>query len=172
MIFEKYLMPDKYFDTFDKLTPEMIKNEGYKLIVCDVDNTLAPYEILDPPETVISWVKDNKSNGVEIVFVSNNNGERVKRFNEPLGLKVYNNAKKPSPKMIIKAMNECNVTRDETLILGDQLLTDVWAAKRAGCKAYIVPPIKDKTTLFFKTKRLIEKPYMKKFFKKNGGSND
>ena len=54
------------------------------------------------------------------------------------------------------------------MLLGDQLLTDCAAAKRFGIKALIVPPIKDKTNLFFRTKRLIEKPYVAKFRRMNG----
>ncbi len=46
-------------------------------------------------------------------------------------------------------------------ILGDQIFTDCLAAKRLGMKAYIVPPIKDKKNLFFRFKRLLEKPFLR-----------
>ena len=52
---------------------------------------------------------------------------------------------------------------EETAGLGDQLLTDTLAAHRLGLISIIVPPIKDKTTLFFKSKRLIEKPFIKRY---------
>ena len=52
-----------------------------------------------------------------------------------------------------------------TAAIGDQLLTDALAAHRLGLVAIIVPPIKDKTNLFFKFKRWIEKPYVKKYRK-------
>ena len=53
--------------------------------------------------------------------------------------------------------------------IGDQIFTDVWAAKNTGAYAFLVPPIKDKTTLFFKTKRLLERPIIKRYKKIHGG---
>ena len=53
--------------------------------------------------------------------------------------------------------------------LGDQLLTDALAAHRLGLRAIIVPPIKDKTSLFFKFKRWLERPYIRRYKKQNGG---
>ena len=52
--------------------------------------------------------------------------------------------------------------------MGDELLTDVAAARRLGAKAIIVPPIKDKKTLFFRFKRALEKPIIKKYLKTRG----
>jgi predicted HAD superfamily phosphohydrolase YqeG len=56
-------------------------------------------------------------------------------------------------------------TLDNTAGLGDQLLTDTLAVHRLGMPSLIVPPIKDKTTLFFKFKRYLERPYIKKYKK-------
>ena len=36
-------------------------------------------------------------------------------------------------------------------------------ARHEGMTVFIVPPIKDKTTLFWRIKRRIERPYMEKF---------
>ena len=53
-------------------------------------------------------------------------------------------------------------------MMGDQILTDVWAARNAGIRAILVPPIKDKRDPFTRFKRLLEKPIMKKYWKKAG----
>ena len=62
-----------------------------------------------------------------------------------------------------------------SIFIGDQIFTDVLAAHNVGIKAVLVPPIKDKTDLFTKFKRLLEKPilYKLKNYKQNGaeGSN-
>ena len=54
------------------------------------------------------------------------------------------------------------------MVLGDQLLTDALAGKRLGLRVLIVPPIKDKTTLFFRFKRLCERPIIRRFKRRNG----
>jgi predicted HAD superfamily phosphohydrolase YqeG len=62
-------------------------------------------------------------------------------------------------------MEKMGVTHAETAMLGDQLLTDAYAGKHIGLVSIIVPPIKDKKTLFFRFKRWLEIPYMKKYRK-------
>jgi predicted HAD superfamily phosphohydrolase YqeG len=55
-----------------------------------------------------------------------------------------------------------------TAVIGDQVFTDVWSAKRLGLYAILVKPIKDKTSLFFKSKRALEKPILKRYKKNHG----
>ena len=50
-------------------------------------------------------------------------------------------------------------------VLGDQLLTDSLAAHRAELVSIIVPPIRDRTGAFFRFKRAVERPYIKKFLR-------
>ena len=61
------------------------------------------------------------------------------------------------------AMREMGVTPEHTAGLGDQLLTDTLAVHRLDMPSFIVPPIKDKTTLFFRFKRLLERPYLRRY---------
>ena len=53
-----------------------------------------------------------------------------------------------------------------TILMGDQIFTDVWAAHNAKIKAILVPPINDKKDVFTKFKRLLEKPFLKKYYKR------
>lgn len=173
MILEKKLMPDYVFTSYREITPELLSSLGAKALISDIDNTLAPYEDLDAPEEVAKWVKSLTGAGVALTLVSNNRAARVDRFCKGLPCRAYSDVKKPSAKYLLLAMKEMGCGKDETVFLGDQLLTDALAAHRAGIRALIVPPIKDKKSLFFKLKRAIEKPYMKKFRRlKEAGDND
>ena len=62
-------------------------------------------------------------------------------------------------------MEEMGVEPSVTAGLGDQLLTDTLAVHNLDMISIIVPPIKDKTTLFFKFKRWLERPYIKRYHK-------
>lgn len=62
-------------------------------------------------------------------------------------------------------MDEMGVKMGNTAGLGDQLLTDTLAVHRLGMISLIVPPIKDKKNLFFKFKRMLEKPFIKRYKK-------
>ncbi len=167
MLFEKYLLPDEMLDTFDKLTPEHVISLGKRFIYSDIDNTLATYDDTYPPESVKTWYDSMRKNGITVTFVSNNNKDRVDTFNSKIGAKAYAKAGKPSARVLREAMAKDGATAENSLLLGDQLLTDNAAAKTVGMYSVIVPPIKDKKNLFFKTKRLIEVPYIKKFKKIN-----
>lgn len=170
MIFEQTFLPDFCFDSFTEVTPQFLLSKGYTAVISDIDNTLVPYEIDTPTPQVRAWVRALEDNGISLAFVSNNHEDRVTLFNRELGKRAYWDVKKPSARFLFLAMEEMGSKAENTLFLGDQLLTDAWAAHRAGLKAAIVPPIKDKKNLFFKTKRLLEKPYMKRFCKLNGGT--
>ena len=102
---------------------------------------------------------------MSFAFVSNNNAERVELFNRDFGYTAYAKAKKPLTGTLKRAMAEAGGIREKSALLGDQLLTDAAAGNRAGLYVIIVPPIKDKTNLFFRFKRWLEVPYVKKFRK-------
>ena len=162
------LMPDYMFRTFDEITPEFLTGLGIRAILADIDNTLAPYEQPEPDDRIQNWIASLAQAGISIAFVSNNDRERVERFNRTLGVPAYYKSGKPFKKNLIRAMNDLNGTRETTVMLGDQLLTDALAGHNLGVRCLIVPPIRDKRNAFFRFKRWLEKPTVKRFKKKNG----
>ncbi len=164
-IFDKYLRPDFIFGTFREVTPEFCRENGIKFIISDIDNTLVTYDDAHPTDEVRAWIDTLFTSGVRVSFVSNNDRERVELFNSSLGLPAYYKAGKPLTDGLKLASEMLGADKPSTLLLGDQLLTDVCAAKRFGIRAAAVPPIKDKKSLFFKAKRAIEKPFMKRYIK-------
>ena len=162
------LVPDYYFDTFDLCTPDFLKSIGVGGIILDVDNTLEPYENPLPSDKVLSWLDSLKSAGIKAAIVSNNNGERINLFNSDIRLPAYYKAGKPFKKNLLRAMSDLGTDKSNTVMMGDQILTDVWAARNAGIRAILVPPIKDKRDPFTRFKRLLERPIMKKYRKKAG----
>ena len=165
---KNYLTPDYMFATFDAVTPAFLQSIGVRALLIDIDNTLAPYEEPDPNERVLAWFAELEKNGIKAALVSNNHAPRVERFNKSLGLIAYPDSGKPGRKTLERAMKELGVTHTETAMLGDQILTDCFAGKHIGLCAIIVPPIKDKTNLFFRFKRLVERPFIRKYARKNG----
>lgn len=165
---KNYLVPDYMFATFDEVTPAFLQSIGVRVLLIDIDNTLAPYEQPDPDERILDWFAELEKNGIRAALVSNNHAPRVERFNKPLGLIAYPDSGKPFRGTLERAMKELGVTHAETAMLGDQLLTDCFAGKHIGLRAIIVPPIKDRTNLFFRFKRFLERPFIRKYAKQNG----
>ena len=160
-------VPEYRFETFDMATVDFLVSKGIKGIVLDVDNTLEPYENPLPTERVVAWLNSLSENGIKAAIVSNNNSERIDLFNRDLGLPAYSKSGKPFKKNVLKAMADMGTTPENTILMGDQVFTDTWAAHNAGIPAILVPPIKDKTDPLTKFKRLLEKPVLKKYERKN-----
>ncbi len=156
-------VPEYFFDTFDMADADFLLGIGVKGIILDVDNTLEPYENPKPGERVLAWLESLKENGISAAIVSNNNKERIDLFNAELGLPAYSKGGKPSRKNLIKAMTDMGTTKENTILMGDQIFTDVWAAHNAGIAAILVPPIKDKRDILTRFKRLLERPVMRKY---------
>ena len=159
-------VPEYRFKTFDMASAEFLSSKGIKGIVLDIDNTLEPYEHELPGEHVIKWLNSLAEQGIKAAIVSNNGKERVERFNKELGLPAYYKAKKPFKKNVINAMADMGVKPQECALMGDQVFTDVWAAHNAKIRAILVPPINDKRDIFTKFKRLLEKPVIRKYEKR------
>ena len=168
MLLEKYIMPRLMVDSYRDVTPELLASLGVKLLICDIDNTLVTYDDPHPTDELRAWFKNMNDKGVTVAFVSNNHEERVTTFNSTLGYIAHFDSGKPGAKKLLETIETAGATKETTALLGDQLLTDAAAANNAGIYSIIVPPIKDKTNLFFKSKRLIEKPYVKKYNKIHG----
>ncbi len=168
MILEKTLMPREMVPTFESVTPEHLRGLGITHIFCDIDNTLATYDDPTPPENVVNWCRSMNEGGITVSFVSNNDHDRVKLFNRDFGYVAYAKAKKPLTGTLKRAMADAGGTPEKSALLGDQLLTDAAAGNRAGLYVIIVPPIKDKKNLFFRFKRWLEVPYVRKFRRLHG----
>ena len=165
---DKYLRPDFIFDTFRDVTPEFCKENGIKTIISDIDNTLVTYDDAEPTPEVMAWYKALYESDVRVAFVSNNDWDRVTLFNKKIGTVALAKSGKPLCGGVRRAMMELGGEKESTVLLGDQLLTDIMAAKRFGIRGIVVPPIKDKKSLFFRAQRASERPYMKKYLKEQG----
>jgi len=160
-------LPTGIYENIYAITPEFLRAQGIRALILDIDNTLVTYDDPTPTEPVTAWLGAMHEAGISTAFVSNNHEPRVRGFCDGMDCYWHADAGKPSTKFLREAMAHMGSDAASTAAVGDQLFTDVWAAKRAGIRAYLVPPIKDKKTLFFRAKRLLEKPFLKLYYKRN-----
>ncbi|MBE6584493.1 MAG: YqeG family HAD IIIA-type phosphatase [Ruminococcaceae bacterium] len=167
-----WLMPDRVFAHFYDITPQYLGSLGIAALLIDIDNTLAPYELAKPDEKTVCWFKDLQNNGIKAALISNNERERVELFNKDLGLPAFYKSGKPFAKKLKKAMAIMQSNTANTAVIGDQLLTDVMAGKHMGMRAFLVPPIKDRTSAFFRFKRALEVPKIRKYARISGDGDE
>ncbi len=162
--FERFY-PDYSYKCVGDIEPDFFKNNNIKYAVLDIDNTLVPYTVKTPDKTAFDFLKRLDSEGVVYCFLSNNSANRVEIFNENIGAVFVSNAKKPLLSGMKKVIELMDANPKETVLIGDQVFTDVLTGKRAGVKTILVLPIEDKETLFFKFKRAMEKIVLKGYGK-------
>ncbi|MBQ3352901.1 YqeG family HAD IIIA-type phosphatase [Candidatus Saccharibacteria bacterium] len=130
---------DKKFEKFEDVTPELLKKEDVKLLLCDLDNTLRLHSEKEPADELQDWVTDCKKAGVKIVIISNNGRKKMmQKFCEPIGVDCVWWAKKPLSKKLTEAMNDYKISPRHTVMLGDKWSTDVLAAKFAKIRSWKV----------------------------------
>ena len=164
----KYLMPDRILPTYRDVTPQLCRELGIRAILSDIDNTLAPYEQAKSDEQIRTWLRELNEAGISIALISNNHADRVELFNSDLGLIAYPDAGKPFGKCLRRAMTALGSDPSNTAMLGDQLLTDALAGHLQHLKVLIVPPIRDKRTAVVRFKRMLERPVIRRYYKKHG----
>ena len=71
------LRADKRFERFEDVTPEILKQAGVKLLLCDLDNTLRLHSEKEPADELQDWVEACKNAGVKIVIISNNGRKKM-----------------------------------------------------------------------------------------------
>lgn len=135
---------DRNFERFEDVTPEILKKENVRLLLCDLDNTLRLHSEKEPADELQDWVEECKKAGVRIVIISNNGRKKMmKKFCEPIKVDCVWWAKKPLSKKLTEAMNNYHTPRENTVMLGDKWSTDVLAAKAAKIRSWKVNHRKD-----------------------------
>lgn len=159
-MFKKFY-PDLKFKSIKDITAELLKEKNIGYALLDIDNTLVSYTSPTADETAMVFLSMLTENGIKYAFVSNNHKERVERFAEDFGAVYIYDAAKPLLFGIKRAMRKIGAKKGETVLIGDQIFTDVYAGKRAGLLTVMVDPIEAKETPFFAVKRKLEKIVLK-----------
>ena len=128
--------------------------------ILDIDNTLVTYDDPEPTPSAAAFLKMLSDNGIAIAFLSNNGPERVTKFNQSLGYPFLSEGHKPLTGKLKKLLKTLNVEPKNAMMIGDQVFTDMCCGNLAGTHTLLVRPIKDKLNLFFRTKRVLEKPIL------------
>lgn len=152
----KGFIPDHYLTSLYVVQPERLLALGIRFIFLDIDNTLVPSHAPDADDRVIHLINTLKVAGIQPVLVSNARRSRVERFNRPLGLKAVGNAWKPFEGGFRQAMEISGARPEETVMVGDQVFTDVAGGNRCGLRTILVQPMHRAEPFWIRWKRLFE----------------
>ena len=162
---------DRFYPTYvygavENIPYNMLISEDIKLILLDMDNTLVDnnYKYSD---ALKEWTDHVSSLGIKLHILSNSAlGKKVKKVAKDLNMKYHYNASKPFKKGFKKVVFESGIDKENILMVGDQLFTDVWGGNRFGIKTVLVSPIAEKEIFITKAKRPLERLILKKYYKR------
>lgn len=150
-----------------------LAKKGIRYAIIDLDGTLCAKGENTIAKSVIEALnfERDKGNLEDICVVSNlvlGNQEREMRLiDAALQLDAYSVGAywpnlKPGPGSLLQGMKLMGSTFKNTVVIGDQLLTDIFGGNRLGMYTILVPSLGNSDHLITMPKRIIEKMVMKR----------
>ncbi len=166
MTFYQKCIPHHYDVSIFDIDYETLKKQGIHALFFDLDNTIIGYdqEHLDDEHRALitSLQKD-----FFVVILSNTSLSRVSKALEGLDVPYLFHATKPLKRGFRKALKISKTTIHETVMIGDQLMTDVFGANRMGIKTILIRSVKRKSDRWMtKINRVFERFVLKQVQKK------
>ena len=163
----KRFIPFAHAESIYEIDLIFYKKLGIKYVFADLDNTLDSYKQKTPLANAKKLKEGLENLGIELIIVSNNTGERVKRYSSELGVRHFSSLAKPFSFRIKRIMKKLNINKDEVIMIGDQIVTDISCANGAKVKSVLTEKLvpEDQPTTRFN--RLFDNPLRNKLKKKN-----
>ena len=148
--------PDRRAVSVREITPDYLREMGVQAVLTDLDNTIALHDAPQPTEEGAAWLQTLKEAGIPVFVVSNNHYQRVADFCEPFQVDFIYKSGKPFGRGIPRAIARLGMRRDQVVLVGDQLFTDVLAASFHRIPCILTEPIELETKPFLRFKRVLE----------------
>jgi uncharacterized protein len=151
------LIPNEYLEDIYQIDMARLFKSGYRNLIMDIDNTIMPWNEYVITPKLVRWVNQTISMGFKICLLSNNNIQRAHSLADKLGIMAASNRGKPLPRAFISAINALQGTRRDTIVIGDQIFTDILGGNILGLYTILVDPISPNEFFGTKINRFMEK---------------
>lgn len=156
MIFANFI-PSLHLHSIFDIDFQKLKTRGIRGVITNLDNTLVESGSPHATENLMNWLQKLREHDLRVVIVSNNRKLRVSEFARPLGIPFVYEARKPWGDPFDRALRLLHTRQQETVVVGDQLLTDIYGGNRHGFYTIWVDPISKKEGLLTKINRFFER---------------
>lgn len=155
--------PDEFYESVANIDFADLKKRGYRLVLLDLDNTLGSHGSMRADEYAIKCVAAISDQDLDCWIITNARKSRAARYASSLNLPYIALAGKPSPKAVLRACQAAGLGPDRAVLIGDQLLTDIGCANRAGSLSILVRPRFAAEPLNVRVKRFLERPLYRRY---------
>ena len=152
----------RYVASVDRIDVDELVASGIRCILLDRDNTLVPRDATVAPPEVGAWLERVRAAGIATCMVSNNfHTKAVCASAKELGCAVVHHAMKPAPFAVHIALDSMGVPREQALLIGDQLFTDMIAGNLAGVRTVLVRPQSQQDLWYTRLFRVVESAFLR-----------
>jgi HAD superfamily phosphatase (TIGR01668 family) len=157
------LAPDATAQDVTRIDIARLQARGIRAIILDLDNTLTAWNSLAVDDRIVAWVQSAQRAGLKLAIVSNSSKfARVRALSERLGVEaIAHPGAKPFGGGFERALRMLDTEASATAAAGDQLLTDILGAKRAGLYTILLTPLTDNEFIATKLTRIVERIVMR-----------
>jgi hypothetical protein len=134
----------------------LLAGQGVRAVLFDLENTLVPPGGPFTPEARDVLTRARAA-GLRIAVVSNASGGWVGRVLEREGVEFVAPAHKPGRDGFVAACRKLGVRPSQAVFVGDQMITDVVGAQRAGLRAILLEPRYERESLSSRFQRAVTK---------------
>lgn len=152
----RMLKPRQAVTSIFDIDMQALWESGYEYLILDVDNTITAWNTYQVSDKLKNWVLWLKNRGFRICLLSNNSQERVQQIASELGVIAAPRGGKPSSAAFQSAVTALGASSDNTLVIGDQLFTDILGGNWAGMYTILVEPIDKKEFIGTRFVRILE----------------
>jgi len=152
------LRPKVYVNSVYNIDLKKLKKlKNIKGIIVDLDNTLIAWGKKEIDNRINDWIKEAKSLKLKLCIVSNTSSKRVAKFAKIFEIPYSSNSFKPFNSPFIKAIEILDTKNSETIVIGDQIFTDIWGGNRLKLFTILVAPIIKRDSIGTFLHRTLEK---------------
>ncbi|ABZ82862.1 had superfamily (subfamily iiia) phosphatase [Heliomicrobium modesticaldum Ice1] len=153
----KILKPARRVDAVPQVNVADLAAQGVQGVIIDLDNTLTEWNQNHLCPEIARWLEELERYGIKLCILSNNKKHRVQSFAEACGVPYISNARKPWRRGFRRAMNLLGTRPEQTVVIGDQIFTDVLGGNRSGLYTILVNPISRREFLGTRLVRQLER---------------
>jgi HAD superfamily phosphatase (TIGR01668 family) len=163
----KKAIPDHQVHRLQDIQGILEKTE-IEAIIFDIDQTVVPFGETSISKNIRDFIRGLKPK-YRMCFLSNfpyreDRIQRIRSIEEQAGFKaIFSQRRKPSPEAFRLALDELKSEPQNTMMVGDRLLTDILGGNNMKIETVLVQPIDRRTDPLFMVKlpRALEGPYLK-----------
>lgn len=149
--------PRYTIDTIYHLDTDVLQQMNIKAVFSDLDNTLLAWNEFETAKKMDELNQRLAKAGIKLVVISNNNAERIGKVLNPYQIDFVAKSRKPLPFAITKKREQLGLAKDQVMMVGDQLITDIQAGNLAGVESVLVKPLVETDKWNTRINRFLEK---------------